>query len=172
MAAALDLIVVVLRLALAGLALAAAVHKLRDPVRSRRAARVLLGRDGLLADLAWSGAIALEGLGAILTATGLFGGYGPLLLALVWASYALALLRQHRSEDCGCGFGRRSPSHGFGALRNLGLVVLAIAVTGSGDITVAPVAWAAAMPAALVLLLLYLAADELGSHPRLARSRP
>lgn len=166
-----DLAIVALRLALSALALAAAVHKLRDPYRSRRATRILLGRDGVLADVAWGGAVCLEGLGAVLTATGAFGGRGSLILALVWCCYALALGRKRDAEDCGCGFGRRSPGHGFGLIRNVGLAALGAAASLRADIGIDPGTVLAAAPAALIFFLLYLAADELGSHPSLARNR-
>lgn len=166
-----DLATVALRTGLAGLAAASALHKLRDLDRSRRATRALTGADRLTADVALGIAITLEAGGAALSLSGGFRGLGPLLLAVVWLVYAGALARQ-RAGDCGCGFGRRSPSHTYGIVRNIVLAALALATAGW-----APPAWrpdllAAAAPAALVFLLLYLAADELGSHPRLARSRP
>ena len=166
-----DLAIVALRLALATLALAAAVHKLRDPYRSRRATRILVGRDGLLADVAWGGAICLEGLGAVLTAAGAFGGRSSLILAFVWCCYALALGWKRDAEDCGCGFGKRSPGHGFGLMRNVGLAALGAAASLPAEVRLEPGTVLAAAPAAFILFLLYLAADELGSHPSLARNR-
>lgn len=166
-----ELATVALRIGLAALAAAAAVHKLRDLGRSRRATRALTGAGGLIADVALGLAIALEAGGAALSLTGAFGGRGMLLLAVVWLVYAGALARQ-RAEDCGCGFGRRSPSHTYGIVRNVVLAALALATAGWAPPASGLELLSAAAPAALVFLLLYLAADELGSHPRLARSHP
>ncbi|MES2895458.1 MAG: MauE/DoxX family redox-associated membrane protein [Pseudomonadota bacterium] len=166
-----ELATVALRTGLAGLAAAAALHKLRDLGRSRRATRALTGADGLTADVVLGLAITLEAGGAALSLTGAFGSRGQLLLAVVWLLYAGALARQ-RAGDCGCGFGRRSPSHTYGIVRNIVLAALALATAGWEPHAWRPDLLAAGAPAALVFLLLYLAADELGSHPRLARSRP
>lgn len=166
-----ELATVALRTGLAALAAVAALHKLLDLGRSRRATRTLTGADALTADLALGLAIALEAGGAALSLSGAFDGRGPLLLAVVWLAYAGALARQ-RAGDCGCGFGRRGPGHAYGMVRNGMLAALALAAAGWAPSDTRLDLLFSAAPAALVFLLLYLAADELGSHPRLARSRP
>lgn len=170
-----DLAVLALQMTLAVLAAAAAIHKLADPSRSRRAAHALLGLSGPLADLGWSSALLLEAFGAGLVLVGGHAREGLILLAVVWSGYAVTLARLvwlRRSEDCGCGFGRASPGHGFGLVRALLLVGLALAGASASSMTASLVMLLCAAPAAFVLFLIYLAAEEIGSRSRQAWSRP
>ncbi|MGA0601256.1 MauE/DoxX family redox-associated membrane protein [Caulobacter sp. KR2-114] len=159
------------RLGVGSLAALAAIHKLRDLARARRATQTLTGASGAAANIALGAAIAVEAGSGAMCLTGFAGKLGPVLLAALWLTYAAALARRQRADDCGCGFGSRSPSHAFSIVRNLSLAALALAAGVFAPSAGALAMGAAAAPAALAFILLYLAADELGSHPRLTWSR-
>jgi hypothetical protein len=130
------------RAALALLLLAAATHKLRDPVRFRAtvadyrllpASLVTIGAAILvLSELAV--AVAL----AVARVWGLAGAAA--LLALYAAAIAVNLARGRRRLDCGCtGHALRRPISGWLVLRNLALV--AIALADLAPVSTRPLVW-------------------------------
>ncbi|MBR1177032.1 hypothetical protein JQ617_23980 [Bradyrhizobium sp. KB893862 SZCCT0404] len=163
-----------LRLALGLVALTAALHKMVNGERTRRAARALIGLDGLCADVAWVAAFAVEVIGALLLLASAAPKAGALLLAVLWAVYGLALFRAHRRgeiKDCGCSFGPRSPAPIYALSRNFALCLAAV-VAAPFEPTADTFAIVFAVPAALAFVVLYFAADEVGASPLLfARSR-
>jgi len=163
------------RIALALLALAAAAHKLIERERTRLAASALLGVSPVIGDWAWTGAIAAEIIGGLLLASGVGAALGAGVLGALWIGYAAALAgagMRGGLADCGCSFGRHSPKPAFAVGRNIVLalsaaIVAAVHARFAPQVGVLPMA----IPAALVFLVLYFAADQLGAKPLSIRSR-
>ncbi len=148
---------------LALLLLASAVHKTLGFPRARTAAREFGGVSRPLAGFAALAALlgeAAAGAGLLLPEQ---RRAAALLAVLLWSLYTLligrALARGRRGIDCGCSFG--TAVHGLGAyqlVRNLCLMAGAVlvAVDAGGRFTPLPMAL---LPAALGLLVLYVALD-------------
>ncbi|WP_086619848.1 MauE/DoxX family redox-associated membrane protein [Erythrobacter tepidarius] len=152
-----------LALFLALVLLGAAVHKALQRERLTHAVARLLGLPAPLAVLVLVLVTVLEGLAALallIPATLAAGAAGA---AMIWALYAVALLRRRGAVlDCGCDFQRREKPVGW-------LTILRPAVLAALAATCAwvpPAGWTIETPfAASALLALWLAASELAALP-------
>jgi len=153
---------------LAALLLASGLHKLIGRERMRTALHEFAGVPRYLAPFA----------GAVVAATEIFAGVllwmpahraaGGVLAALVFGGYLALILRAiaqgRRDVDCGCTFGgAQRPLGGFQAARNVGLsgAALLVAVTSAAQAT--GTIMASQILAALALLALYGALDQVMS---------
>ncbi|GAC1310292.1 MAG: hypothetical protein NVSMB10_17990 [Steroidobacteraceae bacterium] len=160
-----SLCVVQLALFLSLLAAAAAVHKALRWTRSRAVVRMFAGVPDGLAGSALAGAIGAEAIGAACLATPTHRIAGALLCASLWGVYLALLARaigeDRRDIDCGCTFG--STGHRLGAYplaRNVVLVTLALLVAAGSIVNDAVSATAAQGLGAAVLVMLYVALDQ------------
>ncbi|HZZ34770.1 MAG TPA: MauE/DoxX family redox-associated membrane protein [Caulobacteraceae bacterium] len=162
----------VLRLGLGLVALLAAVHKLVQRSRTQGAAIDLIGLGRHAGAAGWTLALVAELGGAALLLTGREVLAGAALLAGLWLAYAAAVAAAalHGGvRDCGCSFGQRHVPPVFAVARNLLLAGLAGLTAFDGRGEAAPLLFS--LPAAIVFLCLYLAADAVGSITLNDRSR-
>jgi len=159
-----------LALFLAVVLLTAAAHKLVARDRLAAAAARLAGVSPALGQPLSFAAAAVEAGAGLALVLPTARPAGALVAALLWAVYAVLLLRAHRAGrafDCGCSFGSQAkvaslyPAKRAGVLAGLAAiaVVLPTAMPGVLDLF-----------AALAFFALYLAAGELAAVPSTVRS--
>lgn len=159
-----------LALFLAVVLLTAAAHKLVARDRLSAATARLTGLSPALGQPLSFAAAAVEagaGLALVMPAA---RPAGALVAALLWAGYAVLLLRAHRGGrafDCGCSFGSQAkvvslyPARRAGFLAALAAVTVALPTATPGVLD---------LFAALAFFALYLAAGELAAVPSTGRS--
>ena len=162
---------------LAVLLFASAIHKLVQRPRSHRAARSLAGLGAPAAGFAVAVIAVAEAVAGIALLTPAARTAGALLAAGIWGGYCILLVRMvaagREDVDCGCSFG--AVPHALGAsalLRTGGLALVALLTTAAAraggargaDFDIGSVATSGC--AALALLALYLAFDQIGGLRR------
>jgi hypothetical protein len=159
-----------LALFLAMVLLTAAMHKLVARDRLAAAAARLAGVSPALGQPLSFTAAAVEagaGLALIMPAA---RPAGALVAALLWAAYALLLLRAHRAGrafDCGCSFGAQPKVVTLYPVKRA--AVLAVLAIGA-PLLPAAIPGVLDLFAALAFFALYLAAGELAAVPSTGRS--
>jgi hypothetical protein len=166
---------------------AAALHKVQNPARARRAVAELTGLGASRALIALSAAGAVEVVAAAGLVAGVYRSHAALLAACLWAIYGVsivaALLRGRRDLDCGCSFGAtHRPLGGYHLARNALLVTIALGVAlvarsrNMADLAMSidmpigdSVRFATATLAAFALLALYAAFDHVLAQGALRR---
>jgi hypothetical protein len=147
------------------LLLASGLHKLLMGDHTRSVVHEFAGVPRHLAPFAAVAIAAAELLASLLLWMPTHRAVGSMLAALIWGGYLALILRAivlgRRDVDCGCTFGGgRHPLGAFQVVRNLVLIgVATLAAAGSAAGVAGPVA-AAQILAALGLLALYGALDQ------------
>jgi hypothetical protein len=149
----------------AALLLASGLHKLLQHARTRAVVHDFAGVPRSLAPFAVSAAVAAEVLAAGLLCTAAHRAAGGVLATLIWSVYLALILRSigrgRRDVDCGCTFGAaRRPLGTYAVARNLGLAVMAAAVTLDAASAAAVPVIGSQILAAPALLALYCALDQ------------
>jgi Methylamine utilisation protein MauE len=147
------------------LLLASGMHKLIRLTRARAAIREFAGVPRSWAGFAAALVAATELLASVLLWMARYRVAGAVLAGVVWGAYLLLILRAiiqgRREVDCGCSFGTVHGSLGlFQVVRNVVLTSCAVFVAWFGAAETASIMMASAIPAALALLALYGALDQ------------
>jgi hypothetical protein len=146
------------------LLLASGLHKLLRHARARAVVHEFAGVPRSLAPFAVAAAVAAEMLAAGLLCTAAHRAAGGVLAGLIWSAYLALILRSishgRRDVDCGCTFGAEGrPLGTYPVVRNMGLAVMA-AVVALGSASAAAAVIGSQILAALALLALYCALDQ------------
>jgi hypothetical protein len=149
----------------AALLLASGLHKLIRRDRTRAVVREFAGVPRSFAPFAVAAVALVELLASLLLWTPSYRAAGGVLAALIWGGYLALILRAiaqgRRDVDCGCTFGAgRHPLGVFQVVRNGVLTGAALLVAAGSVGGVTGPAAASQILAALVLVALYGALDQ------------
>jgi uncharacterized membrane protein YphA (DoxX/SURF4 family) len=147
------------------LLLASGLHKLLRRGRTQDVLHDFAGVPRMLAPLAVALVSVAEILAGLLLWVPEFRAAGGVLAVLIWSGYLLLIVRAiaqgRREVDCGCSFGSAHARLGtYQVVRNLCLIGTALLPIGVCPAGVAQPVAAAQIPAALALLVLYGALDQ------------
>ena len=147
------------------LLLASGLHKMIRRDRTQAVVREFAGVPRHFAPFAVVAVALLELLASVLLWTPSHRVVGGTLAVLIWGGYLALILRAiaqgRRDVDCGCTFGAaQRPLGVFQVARNVVLTGAALLVAAGSAATVTGPVVASQIPAALVLLALYVALDQ------------
>jgi len=162
------LLIVQLAAFLAALLVASGLHKLILRDRTRAVVHDFVGVPRRLAPLVVAAVAATEMLAGILLWMPSSRAAGGALAVLLWGGYLGLILRAiaqgRRDVDCGCSFGaEQRPLGTYHVARNAGLTGAALLVAGASAASVTGPVIASQILAALALLALYGALDQVMS---------
>lgn len=160
-----QLLVVQLAVFAAALLLASGLHKMMRRVRTQAVVHEFAGVPRALAPVAVVAVALLELLASLLLLTPSYRAAGGALAVLIWGGYLALILRAiaqgRRDVDCGCTFGAaRRPLGAFQVARNVVLTGAALLVAAGSAVGVTGPVVASQVLAALALLALYGALDQ------------
>jgi Methylamine utilisation protein MauE len=160
-----QLLIVQLAAFQAALLLASGLHKLIRRERTQAVIHEFAGVPRHLAPFAVVAVALLELLAGLLLWTPSHRAAGGVLAVLIWSGYLLLILRAivqgRRDVDCGCTFGSaQRPLGAYQVVRNAGLTGVALLVAAGSAVSVTGPLIASQILAALALLALYGALDQ------------